>query len=165
LDKKLSIGPSEYNKSGFDKGHMSPAEDMAYSSESMLECFYMTNMCPQLPNFNRGIWKALENYVREIALEYDSICVITGPVLSKDMKTFGNNIGIPKTYFKVIYIYKLHTAIAFYLDNVETKNHSNIRNYQTTVEEVENITVLKFFNGLPENKIKEVKFNKILNID
>ena len=66
-DKKVPSGsakPSDYIKSGYDRGHLCPAADMAHSAEAMEETFLMSNISPQLPVFNRGIWKSLEKLVR-----------------------------------------------------------------------------------------------------
>jgi endonuclease G len=171
LDRRKATEPSEYNNTKYDRGHMAPAEDMSFSLISMTQCFYMSNMCPQLPGLNRGIWKSLENYVREIALQYDSICVITGPIITSDMGIIGNGVAVPTKFFKVIYIYRLHTAIAFCFDNakynIPKNTHTNVlmQQYQMTVQDVETISGLKFFRGLPANKIIEVKTNKKLNLD
>ena len=55
----------DYKKSGFDRGHLAPAADMSYSQETMQESFYFSNMSPQNPSFNRGIWKKLEEKTRD----------------------------------------------------------------------------------------------------
>jgi endonuclease G len=57
--------PGDYVHSGFDKGHMAPAADMKWSEDAMHECFYMSNMSPQLPKCNRGGWSRLEDQVRK----------------------------------------------------------------------------------------------------
>jgi endonuclease G, mitochondrial len=41
----------------------------------MVESFYYSNVAPQLPSLNRGIWKKLEEYTRQLAKEYDSVLV------------------------------------------------------------------------------------------
>ena len=56
---------ADYKRSGYDRGHLTPAGDMVFSREAMSETFYMSNMCPQAAAFNRGIWKDLEDQVRE----------------------------------------------------------------------------------------------------
>ena len=38
-----------------------PAADMTYSFGSMNDSFFMTNISPQIPGCNRGIWLRVEN--------------------------------------------------------------------------------------------------------
>ena len=54
--------PSDYTRSGYDRGHMAPAGDMKWSETAMQESFYMSNVCPQNRNLNRGDWKDLEEF-------------------------------------------------------------------------------------------------------
>lgn len=50
-----SATPQDYTRSGYDRGHLAPAADMSFSGKTMSESFYMSNMSPQAPQFNRGI--------------------------------------------------------------------------------------------------------------
>ena len=61
-DPMCSASPqwSDYKHSGYDRGHMAPANDMKWSKTSMEESFYMTNICPQLHALNDGCWRKLE---------------------------------------------------------------------------------------------------------
>ena len=52
-----SATPSDYKNSGFDRGHMATAADMAHSARTMSDSFFMSNICPQRPECNRRIWK------------------------------------------------------------------------------------------------------------
>lgn len=47
----------------------------------MNDCFYMSNMSPQAPAFNRGIWNKLENQIRDWGIEKDTLYVVTGGIL------------------------------------------------------------------------------------
>ena len=58
--------PSDYEKSGFDRGHMAPCEDMSRDSKTMEESFYLSNMVPQNPNNNQQFWKKLEGEFRNL---------------------------------------------------------------------------------------------------
>jgi endonuclease G len=75
-----SANDGDYYKSGYDRGHSAPAADMSWSADAIRESFYYSNMSPQVPSFNRGIWKKLEEMVRRWAVQYDSVRVIAGPV-------------------------------------------------------------------------------------
>ena len=55
-----SATPQDYTRSGYDRGHLAPAADMSFSVKTMSESFFMSNMSPQAPQFNRGIWSKLE---------------------------------------------------------------------------------------------------------
>ena len=48
----------------------SEASDILSISDRQGGSFYLTNMCPQVPNFNRGKRKELEQHVRNLLLRY-----------------------------------------------------------------------------------------------
>lgn len=66
----------DYQGSGFDRGHLAPAADMSWSEKAMEESFYYNNMSPQVPGFNRGIWKKLEEQVRQWAIDNKDIYML-----------------------------------------------------------------------------------------
>ena len=95
---------ADYRKSGYDRGHLAPAADMAFSVQKMADSFFFSNMSPQVPAFNRGIWKRLEEQVRNFALQEGEIMVVTWPVLPKEKSiTTGNHkVTVPDRYYKVV---------------------------------------------------------------
>jgi endonuclease G len=140
---------SDYVKTGYDKGHLLPAEDLNFSEQAMETSFFMSNISPQLPGFNRGIWKKLENNVRKWATENEKLIVITGPVLSKEfdsLTTFiGHNIEVPKQFFKIVLDYSEPEikAIAFIMSN--EKSTLPLSNFACTIKEVEELSGIDFF--------------------
>ena len=153
-DPKVSTGSSElsdYKKSGYDRGHLAPAGDMKWSSTAMDESFFMSNISPQVPGFNRGIWKKLESTVRKWARDYKKIYIVTGPVLTKSYATIGKNeVSVPELYYKVVLDYQkpVLKAIGFVLPNKKSKNR--IQKYSMSVDEVEKITGIDFFHSLDD---------------
>ncbi len=110
-----------YLGSGFDRGHLVPAADMKWSEISMKESFYYSNVSPQYPSFNRGIWKVLEDKVREWAKLNDRLYINIGPVFSDKNHTMGiDRINIPNAFYKVILDYTNPDvkAIAFYIPHI-----------------------------------------------
>ncbi|MDZ7792136.1 MAG: DNA/RNA non-specific endonuclease [Spirochaetia bacterium] len=85
-DKKVdteTASLSDYRGSGYDRGHLAPAADFSWSEEAMSDTFYLSNMSPQKPGFNRGIWRSLESQVREWAIRDKALLVVTGPVFER----------------------------------------------------------------------------------
>ena len=152
-DTNLATGSAslaDYRGSGFDRGHLAPAGDMQWDSDAMSESFLMSNMSPQLPAFNRGVWNRLETEVRNWALEKDSIYVITGPVLASIDSFIGENqVGIPKHYFKVLVDLSPpdHSLIAFLLPN--SASSGSLMSFAIPVDSLEQITGYDFFAAAP----------------
>ena len=141
----------DYQKSGYDRGHLAPAADMGYSMETMVQSFFYSNMSPQLPRFNRGVWKKLEMQVRNWAVEYDSLYVVTGPIFDSVMPTIGpHRVAVPKAYYKVLLQKRNGNWVGngFILPNSNTK--VDFKDYAISIDKVEEITGLDFFWGLED---------------
>jgi endonuclease G len=153
-----SANDEDYEGSGYDRGHLAPAEDMSWSKTSMTESFYYTNMSPQVPSFNRGVWKRLEELVRFWSDEYDSIYVVTGPVLKDGLKTIGRDeVSVPEYYFKAVLEYnpKGIKCIGFILPNKPSA--APLKTFAVPVDSIETLTGIDFFPKLPdevENRIE-----------
>ncbi len=106
-DKSIITGSAQlvdYKGSGYDRGHLAPAATFVDNQKEMDESFYMSNMSPQDPSFNRGVWKRIEEYERKVAMEKNSVWVICGGILTDDLKTIGpNKVCVPELYYKIIY--------------------------------------------------------------
>jgi endonuclease G len=150
----------DYQKSRYDRGHLAPAADMGYSMETMVQSFFYSNMSPQVPRFNRGVWKKLEIQVRNWAVEYDSLYVVTGPIFDSLMPSIGpHRVAVPKAYYKVL-LQKRNGewfGVGFVMPN--TKLKVDIMNYATSIAKVEGLTGLDFFWGL-EDQIELLIENK-----
>ncbi len=156
----------DYRGSGYDRGHLIPAADLVRSDEAMSGSFYMSNMSPQEPGFNRGIWATLEAVVRNIANTDRLIYVVTGPVLTDGpYETIGKNeVSVPNHYYKVILDYEEPTlkAIGFVLPNKDSKR--DVSEFAMTVREVEEITGLDFFHRLPDRIEEKLETNLDLGL-
>lgn len=154
------VKPAEYRKTGYDRGHLAPAADMSYAELPMKHSFYMSNMSPQIPGFNRGIWKRLELQIRRWAQQEERLCIITGPLfLSGKAASIGNSIPVPDAFFKIILdLTPPHKMIGFVIPNDTTKKR--LKSFAVTVDLVENLTGFNFFAGFPgeaelENRVDE----------
>jgi endonuclease G, mitochondrial len=160
-DPAVSTGTAsskDYTKSGFDTGHLAPAGDMAWSATSMKECFYYSNMSPQYPSFNRGIWKQLEEQVRNWAEEYASIYIVTGPVLEKGLPTIGpDEVAVPKYFYKVILDYHPPRMKGIGIIMKNEGSDAPLQSFAVTIDSVEKLTSLDFFPLLPDASEKTIE--------
>jgi DNA/RNA endonuclease G (NUC1) len=91
----------DYQSSGYDKGHMFPFADAQCDATDQIECFYMSNMLPQLHALNAGDWKTLEEQERTWAAS-QTIRVIAGGHGTKGKLKSG--VNIPESCWKAIYV-------------------------------------------------------------
>lgn len=159
LIKGVAIETCEYTHSGYDRGHMAPAADMKWSEQAMYESFYMTNVCPQNRNLNRGDWNDLEELARDWARKYGEIYIVCGPLVSKDYRTIGQNkkIAIPNAFFKVFLRQTdtSWTAIGFVMPN--QAGNRPLMTYTLSIDEVEQLSGIDFFYNLPDNMEDDVE--------
>ena len=149
----LSASPKDYKKSGYDRGHMKPAAVSKGTKQDMTESFLMSNMAPQLPEFNRIGWKKIESEVRSLLKSQDSLIVYTGPVLNGIDEYIGaDSVGIPKYFFKAI-LYGDSTKAYGYLCPHQRLD-KDVSKYIVSIDSIEVITGLNLYEGLNE-KLEE----------
>ena len=163
-DTNISTGSAtlkDYRGSGYDRGHMAPAADMEWSHESASESFLLSNMSPQAPQLNRGLWKDLESQVRTWAKKFGEVTVVTGPVLEHDASAYSaigeNKVSVPEYYYKVLLAQSKNgkIATAFILPN--RKCEGTIWDYCVSVDEVEERTGLDFFSMLSDSEEEKLE--------
>ncbi len=144
---------SDYVRSGFDRGHMSPAADMATVS-GQNESFSLANMIPQSPALNRGLWAKMEGVARSLALRYGEVYVVTGPAfVGSTIQRLHGRVMVPTNVFKAIYIPSVNQAGVWWADNSpDGKTYEDISLNELTAR-----TGLDVFPGLsPEVKAAKV---------
>jgi len=118
----------------------------------------MSNVAPQRPSFNRGIWSKLEKLTRNWAKRDRQISIATGPILKGPMETIGSNrVAVPPKFYKVILdvVGSEIKGIGFIIPNKGSKQ--SLRSYAVSIDTVETRTGIDFFAALPdkiENKIE-----------
>ena len=150
-----SASLSDYKGSGFDRGHLAPAGDMNVSSTAMSESFYMSNMSPQKPGFNRGIWKKLEALMRSWSYEYSSEndYVVVGPVINgNNCGSIGSGVAVPCYYYRIYLNLDRKQAIGFILPHESSR--ASLKSYAVSIDSIEHITSIDFFINL-EDKLEE----------
>jgi len=153
----------DYQRSGYDRGHMCPSGDNKWSRKAQEECFLMTNICPQAHVLNAGAWNDLEQQCRRWARDYDDIYIVTGPIVHNGGKRkLGRaKVVVPDAFFKVV----LHTGsgawgIGFVYENDDDRG--SMRDRAMSIDEVEELTGINFFPTLSSDLEKQVEGNKYL---
>ncbi len=105
-DYKKAKGPD--GKALYDRGHLVSSANRRSKLVLNSETFLLSNMSPQKPGFNRGIWKNLEQAVRDLADQTDTyveVYSICGPIfdVADDVEVIGDNhVVVPHGYFKSV---------------------------------------------------------------
>ena len=155
---------ADYRGSGYDRGHLAPAADMAYSVKTMDESFYLSNMSPQRGEFNRGIWKDLEAQVRSFAISEGDIYVVTGPILpqKKSLTIGASKVTVPERYYKVVWDRTPpEKMIGFILQN--SGSSQSLQSFAVTVDAVEEATGLNFFSEIPQPQQEQLESTLTIN--
>lgn len=151
---------SDYTHSGYTRGHLAPAGDMAFNETAMQECFYMSNMAPQIRPFNNGIWKELEETVRDWAYNKGSLYVVSGPIMHGISEQIGNNkIGVPKSFYKILV--DGNDGIAFNIPHDRLEDR--LETYAMSIDDLEQETGIDFFQGFED--AHEQRFESSYNIN
>lgn len=156
-----------YKNSGYDRGHLVPAGDKNYSQEAHDETFLTSNISPQDPAFNAGIWNTLEQKVRYWARKYDNVYVVTGGVLKGNLETIGNErVAVPKLFYKIVYDPENEKMIAFLMPNKDS--NEPLHKFVVSVDSVEVLTGIDFFPELEdglEDKLEAMTNYKNWNLN
>lgn len=152
-----SATPRDYNGSGYDRGHLVPAADMAFDAAAIDETFLMSNMSPQVPAFNAGVWRELEECARDWGRKFKHIYVVTGPVLTRTpLGSIGfSKVTVPAAFYKVLYAPDQHKAIGFILPN--ELSAKPVMDFACSIDEVEEVTGLDFFPNILKGLDEELE--------
>jgi endonuclease G len=148
------IKHEDYTNSGYDRGHMAPNWAIAtrYGQDAQLETFLMSNICPQKPGLNRGMWKCLEMIIaKAYANQFGDVWVLVGPIFDDDVQTLESGVEIPDEFYVIMVIIEDNQIQmqAFVIDQ-EQSGRKPLKNFITDVDSVEDKTGLDFFTDLPD---------------
>lgn len=161
------VTPSDYSRSGFDRGHLCPSSDRDATIEENQETFFMTNMTPQAPDHNQNIWKNLEEYERLLTEQGNEVYIIAGTIgeggtgTSGFAKTVGkkDNITVPAFLWKIIVVLPIGQndvlrisentrIITVNIPNENSVGGNSWKNYRVSVDELERLTGYDFLSNV-----------------
>lgn len=163
------VGPGDYSGSGFDRGHVTPSADRTRTVTDNSSTFLMSNMIPQAPNNNRGVWADFENFLRsELDGTKDIYIYAGGDGIggsgSNGFDTFigpNNDILVPATTWKTALIVDRgespsqvgldDTIISINVPNSQSVSSSDWEDWVVSVDDIEFATGYDFFSALPNS--------------
>ncbi len=175
------VNPRDYADTGFDRGHLCPSDDRDGGLEDNQETFFMTNMTPQAPDHNRGIWKILEDYGRILTQQGNEVYIMAGTIgqggtgANGFANTIGrnNNITVPASLWKIIVVLPIGQndvqrinentrIIAVNIPNQNSVGANSWKKYRVSVDELEALTGFDFLSNVPTDvqAIIEAKVDK-----
>ncbi|NQY06105.1 MAG: DNA/RNA non-specific endonuclease, partial [Flavobacteriaceae bacterium] len=147
-----------YKNSGYSRGHLCPAGDRRFSKDAYDETFLTSNISPQKQDFNAGIWNTLEQKVRYWAAKYDGVYVVTGGVLTKGLKTIGQEeVAVPEYFYKIVLDNQNGDmkAIAFLMPHENSEKA--LFKFVVSVDKIEKLTGIDFFPNLEDTKEDQIE--------
>lgn len=170
-DCRSSLPANAFAATGYDHGHICASADRLYSSQANEQTFYMTNMSPQIPNFNRGYWRGYESFVQSLAADAafaDTLYVVKGGTIASgqtagQIDCSGLSVPVPKHYFVALLKLKAgrYSAIAFWMEHREYDTvgdkPADFRAHALSIDELERLTGFDFYTALPAATQQEVE--------
>lgn len=163
LPDSLQINHEHYTHSGYDRGHMVRSKERTVSTDSNRATFYMTNVFPQTPDLNRGVWLSFERFCEKLAGMGYHLYVHTGGIYqNKQTLKDEGNVAIPDSCYKTVlaidtegelnYFPKDTFTVAVVMPNIAGIRSDEWYKYITTVKAVEQSTGLNFYPLLTRKK-------------
>lgn len=152
-----NILPSDYSRSGYDRGHMVPSADRFGDAAANTDTFLMTNIVPQSADLNQYVWEKLERYARGIVRRGSDVYTIAGVYGTKER--IKGKLTAPTNCWKVIVVLP-HGSIPIdektRIIAVDIPNENGIKkiywqNFRVPVREIEQKTGFDLFSTLPRD--------------
>ncbi|WP_155834740.1 DNA/RNA non-specific endonuclease [Leptolyngbya sp. PCC 6406] len=153
------VTPNDYRNSGYDRGHIAPSGDRTVSIPINSATFLMTNILPQAPENNRGVWRELEEFGRDLVYQEDRELYIIAGSYGEKGKLAAGRVTIPSRLWKVIVVLDrpgqgvagvsaTSQIIAIDLPNRDGLS-PNWRDYQTSIDRIELATGYDLLSEVP----------------
>ncbi|KAH8334328.1 hypothetical protein KR059_009023, partial [Drosophila kikkawai] len=143
----------------------------AFNKSEAARVFFLSNIKPFLNRgFNLTVWERLLQHVNDMSRQNGTVYVYTGSIyLPREIKS--NNwfleyqteektmVAVPTHFFKVLVMDSklegdsIPYAEAYVMPNTPLNNNVELKTLLSDIREIENITGLRFFEGLDRNFI------------
>lgn len=148
---------SDYTGSGYDRGHLAPSANHLLTASDNAATFVLSNVAPQEATMNRGIWRRIENHVRELASMHSAV-VLTCPLYLPTgnrlcVEVIGSGQVWVPTHFGKAILYRLRSGEyamqAWIVPNAAVGNQS-IDAFAVSIDRFESAAGLDCWAALPD---------------
>ena len=122
----------DYVANDWDKGHMAPAAAFGCNAELLKQTFTYLNSVLQHKSLNRGVWKELEEYERQLRQKADDIEIYIRVDFNPPLKKVSGGATIPSGFYKTIKSQKLKINECYYFNN--TIPNADLKSYRVNCE-------------------------------
>jgi endonuclease G len=150
-----SPDPSDYKRSGYDRGHMVPnhAIESRYGTLDQKKTFLMSNIAPQTPALNQGVWRNVEHRIADFwPARYGELRGIVGTIPNGLGETLsGTDIEIPGRFYQLVVAQEGMDvrALAVVFDQ-HVPWHEWAARHIVSIDELEEMAGLDFLPDLPK---------------
>ncbi len=143
-----------YDHTGYDRGHMAPNYAIAtrFGPHEQRQTFLMSNIAPQTPSLNRGVWREVERRIADLwSARWGEIWVVVGSITDNSARLLGTDIDIPEKYYAVVVCQQEMDVRAFaLLFDQDVPWRCWPTRHLVTIDELEEISGLDFLPDLPD---------------
>jgi len=157
LPEHIRSAKIDFQETGFDRGHLCPAADCA-TQQAVENSFYLSNISPQVPAFNRGYWKMAEQHVRDLTKQFQTVHVFSGPLYlstkGRDGRNYvkyevigPHNVAVPTHFFMLIFVEPTSgklLAKGYIMPNKAIDPKTPLKKFSASVEEIESASGVIF---------------------
>jgi len=145
--------PDDYTHSGYDRGHMTPnyAIQTRYGETAQRLTFLMSNIAPQSPALNRGVWRDVEHRIADLwTARYGEIWVVVGCISSPASEKLPCGVDVPDQFYQIIIAQeKMDVRAQAVLFNRNVPYSAYAARNLVTISELEKCSGLNFNPELP----------------
>lgn len=171
IPKRFRAGLKAYKGSGYDRGHLVASANQDTRENQNSETFLLSNMSPQVPEFNRQIWRNLEEAIRSLNDKEDILetYVLTAPVfyfgeavetIGDESDEYGIDIPIPHAFVKSVLAEDRRGKLRLWTFKMDNKKlDGELSDYLECTYDVEQIVGGRFWDRIDGNDIHDQKKN------
>lgn len=155
----LRIKHDDYTNSGYDRGHLVRSEERTRNNEDNASTFILSNIIPQRPDLNQGVWLDMERWCEKMCKDSTKELFIVAGGIYRSSSTIGTVLAVPDSCFKIVVVLEpgqglrdVNTSArieAVIMPNIQGVRPDKWRMYKRTVDEIEAATGYDFLNYVP----------------